>query len=179
VYQFGAGFAGVGALKYTRNNMNKLASSIVPSVVLTVITICLIAGLFFMGLSGCGPNSADQGSSSEEDGCPDASVVVNEASLSLAIDENGKPVNQTNVFTKDTPEIFCTFYVPDLCCTTLHIKWFQGDTAFSEWVGSAPGLLVPLNISVSKPPEGFVVGSYRVVLYIGIYEEISVSFRVE
>lgn len=110
--------------------------------------------------------------------CPDTLVQIDEAVLSAAIDENGNPIQFTHEFTVETPKIYCTFIVPDICCTTLFVRWFYGEEIIGTWEGVGIGNLIPQTLSLDKPAGGFAKGDYRVTMYLGFRELVTEYFTI-
>ena len=150
---------------------------------LVAVIASLPVALSAVLLMGCGSGGTEQetvgGGVVNEDVAPSLDVTVIEAVLSSALDEYGQPINSTDVFTTDTPEIFFTFWLStDLCCTHLLARWLHLDEIIYTWVEEGPNLPYPYTVSISSPENGFIKGNYRVVIYIGIVEVISVPFTV-
>ena len=153
---------------------------------LFVVGVILVIALVTPPLIGCGSEGAGQEATGNGEVYPYADsvvdFVVNEAILSSALDENGLPVNSTNVFTSDTEEIFCTIWLSgSLCCDLLMIKWLyiNTDETISVWDEEGLSITGPVTASITRPENGFPKGVYMVVIYINIEEVISVPFTVE
>ena len=143
-----------------------------------IVAISLISVFSIIGLAGCTSNETGQGATSDEKVCPDTLLSVSEALLSSAIDENGKPVNVTNVFTQDTPEIFFSLVLSDdeLCCSTVTVQWVYGGDVIDMWQEYSN---YPSIVSLKSPTGGFAKGEYAVAVYIEINEVIRVPFTIE
>ncbi len=153
---------------------------------LFVVGVILVIALVTTPLIGCGSEGAGAEPTGNGEVYPYADsvvdFVVNEAILSSALDENGLPVNSTNVFTSDTEEIFCTIWLSDsVCCDPVLIKWLyiNTDETISVWGEDGSSIIGPVTTSITRPENGFPKGDYMVVLYINIQEVISVPFTVE
>ena len=110
---------------------------------------------------------------------PEGIVRVDEATLSSTVDADGLPIGSTRVFTTDTEEIFCTFWLSeDLCCKVLTVIWRYGDETISSWNDPSGNTLSPLTVSIVRPDGGFRKGEYDVVIYIDIIETITIPFTV-
>jgi hypothetical protein len=135
-------------------------------------------------MMGCGSEGTGQDTAGYEDTNHDAHsdtpITVIDFVLSSALDKNGQPANISSVFHSDTGEVYFTFWLSaDLCCTRLIARWFCNDEIVSDWVEEGPNLSYPYTVSISKPEIGFAKGDYKVVIYIGITEILSVPFAVE
>ena len=150
---------------------------------LFVVGVILVIALVTTPLIGCGSEGAGQEATESEDIYSDADFVLNKAILSSALDGNGLPVNSTNVFTSDTEEIFCTIWavIPDICCTdvTVTVIWLYLGEQIGYWQEEATHIAWPANVSITRPENGFSKGDYRVAIYLGIQEVISLPFTVE
>ncbi len=150
---------------------------------LFVVGVILVIALVTTPLIGCGSEGAGSEATESENVYPDAEFTLYEAILSSSLDENGLPVNSTNVFTSDTEEIFCTIwaFIPDICCTevTVTVIWLYLDEQIGYWQEEATHIAWPATVSITRPENGFPKGDYMVVIYINIEEVISVPFTVE
>jgi len=144
--------------------------------IVSIITILLIVTC--LALIGCSNNNASTGTTDNNEICPDTLIIVEEATFSSAIDESGRPIGSSNVFQSSTPEIYCTFMVPDVCCSIVVIDWlYQGDL-IHKWQGVGPGTGIPLNSSITQPSGGFNPGDYQVILYINVREVTIAYFTI-
>jgi hypothetical protein len=143
-----------------------------------VAILLIISALSVLSLAGCTSGETGQGATEDEEVCPDTLLSVSEAFLSSAIDENGKPVNVTNIFTQDTPEIFFSLVLSDdeVCCSTVTMQWVYGGEVIDMWQDYSN---YPSRISLNSPEGGFSRGEYEVAVYIEINEIIRVPFTIE
>ncbi len=115
-----------------------------------------------------------------------AGVTISEATMSLGVDADSRPVNPTTQFRTDTPEIFCSVRISDAPANT---------EVVSEWVylhGELEGVtnyvidsyfLVTegsryLEFSLSIPDAGWPAGEYALLLYLDGRQAASVPFTV-
>ena len=148
---------------------------------LFVVGVILVIALVTTPLIGCGSEGAGPEATESEDIYHD---VIVEGAVFSARDESGQMVYNTNIFTPDTQEIFCTLWADlRVCCTevTVTVIWLYLDEVISFWREqvSFVNLGLPLNTSLTRPEGGFSKGDYRVVLYSDIEEVISAPFTVE
>ena len=112
---------------------------------------------------------------------------LSEATMCTSVDEDMRPLDATDVFTVDTPEIICSVKLshapPD---TEVTAEWIYVE---GEWEGVTDYLLGEyeftadgtgyLSFYLTPPVEGWPRGYYKVVLYVDGKEELSVPFTVE
>lgn len=104
---------------------------------------------------------------------------IDKVLLSSALSYDGEPINPTDTFTSDTPEIICSFWLAeDLCCKVVKLKWQYPDGTVIWWEKDGLHLDRPENVSLARPENGFPEGEYTVYIYLEIWEIISVSFTV-
>jgi hypothetical protein len=141
-----------------------------------MVSISLITALSVFSLAGCTSDDTGQAASDEEV-CPDTLLSVNEALLSSAIDENGKPVNVTNVFPQGTPRIFFSLVLSDdeVCCSTVIVQWIYGGDVIDMWQDYSN---YPSIVSLESPEGGFAKGEYEVVVHIALNEILRVPFTI-
>lgn len=142
-----------------------------------IVTVCIFIALFLLAvpLTGC------------EAEVSFTTASLSEAKMSTGVDSDLRPVGITDVFNKDTPEIFCTVKVsnapPD---TEIKAVWIyiEGevknlkDYVIGEWSTRA-GDSRYMYASLTRPDNGWPLGSYKVVIYVNDKEEISVPFTIE
>lgn len=98
-----------------------------------------------------------------------------------------EPVDKANVFTSDTPEIFCSVRLsnaPD--GTEVKIEWTYvqdeaGGTA-DYFIDSATMTAAGtryIAFSISKPDTGWPKGDYKVVLFVDGKERLTQTFKVQ
>lgn len=117
----------------------------------------------------------------------DEEVSLSEATMCRSVDGDMRPIDATDVFTTDTPEIFCSvklsYAPPD---TEVKAEWIyvQGELEGTEnyliddYSLTAEGT-VYLSFSLTKPEAGWPKGEYKVILYVGGEEKLSVPFTVQ
>jgi hypothetical protein len=134
--------------------------------------------------------------------CNTPTASISEATMAPDVNAEKQPVNPTDVFAADTPEIFCSFKLsadtPEIFCsfklsnapsdTHLNAEWIyiQGEnatlanTVIATWKTTTEGTRY-IEISLSPPGgwSGWYTGEYQVVLYIDDEEQTSVPFTVE
>ena len=121
--------------------------------------------------------------------CNTPTASISEATMAPDVNAEKQPVNPTDVFTADTPEIFCSFNLSNAPSGThLNAEWvyIQGENAtlantiIATWKTTTEGTRY-LEISLSPPGgwSGWYTGEYQVVLYIDGEEQTSVPFTVE
>ena len=112
--------------------------------------------------------------------CPDTFIHVSKAELSSNIDERGNPIDPGTVFAPVTPAIICTFWMTDdLCCKTVTISWFYGDTVISKSEKTGIDVKVPDHMVLSTPKGGLAQGDYHVVIYIDLFEMFDLPFQIK
>ena len=111
---------------------------------------------------------------------------LSEATMTTAVDENMQPLDTTDVFTPDTPEIFCSFKLsnapPD---TEIKAEWvyIEGELEdvsnylMDEWSTTTDGTGY-ISVSIIGPYAGWPKGDYKVILYVDDEEKLSVPFYV-
>ena len=143
-----------------------------------IVVISSISVLLVLSLAGCTSDETGQGTTSGEEVYSRIPLSVSKALLSSAIDENGKPVNVTNVFTQDTPEIFFSLVLSSdaACCSNVTVQWIYRGDVIDIWqeYSNYPSIL-----SLKSPEGGFAKGEYAVAVYIEIVEIIRVPFTIE
>ena len=117
----------------------------------------------------------------------DEEVSLSEATMCRSVDGDMRPIDATDVFTTDTPEIFCSVrlsYAP--ADTEVKAEWIyvQGELEGTEnyliddYSLTAEGT-VYLSFSLTKPEAGWPKGEYKVILYVDGEEKLSVPFTVQ
>ena len=121
--------------------------------------------------------------------CSTATASISEATMAPDVNAQKQPVNPTDVFAADTPEIFCSFKLSNAPGdTNLNAEWvyIQGEnatlanTVIATWKTTTEGTRY-LEISLSPPGgwPGWYTGEYQVVLYLNSEEQTSVPFTIE
>ena len=113
---------------------------------------------------------------------------LSKATMCKSVDsETREPVEPTNVFTPDTPEIFCSVNLSNAPSDTeVSSEWIY---VKSELEDVADYLIDEVSIttdgtryvpfSVPRPDNGWPTGDYKVVLYLDGNEKTSVTFKVQ
>jgi hypothetical protein len=141
--------------------------------VILPFTVILVSLLVAMPLIGC------------EVGCSVTTASLSEATMCTNVDEDGRPIDATDVFAVDTPEIFCSVKLshapPD---TEVKAEWIyvEGeadvtDYFIDDYTLTADGTLY-LSFSLVSS-DLWPRGDYKVVLYVDGKEKLSVPFTVE
>lgn len=127
-----------------------------------------------MVFTGCNvfTNALDE--EEEDDICPDTQVIIDRALVFSHKDVAGQPI-ASGIFSSDMEEIFCVFRVPDLCCMTLHVMWFYGDSVIKI---NSYKYSIPPTHSLTSPEGGFLAGDYRVAVFIGTIEIAAATFQI-
>ncbi len=115
------------------------------------------------------------------------SASLSEATMTLGVDSQSRPLNPTATFSVDTLEIFCSVLLSDAP---------EGTSLLSEWyyvsgeLQDVTDLLidsVPLmasgtqyvQFSLTIPDNGWPTGEYLLILYIDGVEAVSLPFKVQ
>jgi hypothetical protein len=142
-----------------------------------IVIVCIFIALFLIAvpLTGC------------EAEVSFTTASLSEARMSTGVDNDLRPVGLTDVFHKDTPEIFCTFKISNAPSDTeVKAVWIyiEGelkdlkDHVIGEWSTEA-GNSRYIYASLTRPNNGWPLGSYKVVMYVDDKEELSVPFTVK
>ncbi len=111
---------------------------------------------------------------------------LSEATMALGADADARPLNPTDTFSVDTPEIFCSAKLsnaPDeteILSEWVYVKGeLQGynDHVIDTYTLTTEGSRYVV-FSMERPDAGWPVGEYKLVLYIDGKEELSVDFTV-
>jgi len=112
---------------------------------------------------------------------------LSEATMCLGVDDDKLPLDATDVFSTDTPEIFCSVKLssapPD---TDFRAEWIYiggeledvTDYLIADWGATVEETLY-ISVSLESPDAEWPRGDYKLVLYINDKEELSVPFTVE
>ena len=150
------------------------------SLAVRAAAILLLAALPFVSCVG------------DEDGVAPTTGLLSDATMAMAVDDDNRPVNPTNVFPTDAEGFFCSFKIskapPD---TRIKAEWIyvggdvegeigenytiEVDNGTAEGTGYTHAVLVLPPIPDYEWPRG----DYKVVLYVDDEEELSVPFKVE
>jgi hypothetical protein len=114
-------------------------------------------------------------------------VTLSEATMCRSVDNDMRPVDATDIFTTDTPEIFCSVKLSSAPSDTeVKAEWIyvQGELEGVEnhliydYSLTAEGTRY-LSFSLTKPEAGWPKGEYKVVLYVNGTEKLNVPFTVQ
>ena len=112
---------------------------------------------------------------------------LSEATMCRSVDNDMHPIDATDIFTTNTPEIFCSvklsYAPPD---TEVKAEWIyvQGELEdvenylIDDYSLTAEGTLY-LSFSLTKPEAEWPKGEYKVILYVDGKEKLSVPFTVQ
>jgi hypothetical protein len=149
-----------------------------PKRTITQILVAIsLLSILILSLASCTSDETRQGATSDKDVYPDTLPSVSEAYFSEAIDENGTPVNVTDAFTIDTPEIFFFLVLSfeGVCCSTVTIQWIYDGIVIDMWQDYST---YPSVISLKSPEGGFAMGKYEVTVYIELTQIIRIPFTI-
>ena len=119
--------------------------------------------------------------------CEVTTASLSEATMCLSVDSDMRPVDATDIFATDTPEIFCSVKLSSAPSDTdVKAEWIyvQGELEGTEnyliddYTLTAEGT-VYLGFSLTEPDAGWPIGEYKVVLYVDGEEKLSVPFTVQ
>jgi hypothetical protein len=112
---------------------------------------------------------------------------LSEAAMCQSVDENKLPIDATDAFTTDTPEIFCSVKLSHAPSdTAIKAEWIyiEGELEdvsnylIDEWSTTTDGTRY-ISVSITRPYNGWPRGDYKIVLYIDGKEELSTPFTVQ
>ena len=146
--------------------------------VLFLLALVIVPTLSIISLASCTSDETGQESILNEAACPDNLLRMSEASLSSSVDENGRPINATNVFTKNTPEIFFSIVLSfdEVCCSIVTVQWIYEGDVIDMWQDYSN---YPSIVSLKSPESGFAKGKYEVTVSIDVSEIARVPFTIE
>jgi len=112
---------------------------------------------------------------------------LSEATMCLGVDSEMRPLDATDVFATDTPEIFCSVklsHAPD--DTEFRAEWIYikgeeeglSNYPIAGWDTTADGTRY-IAASLTCPDKGWPKGDYKVILYVDAKEKLSVPFSVQ
>ncbi|MCX6010262.1 MAG: hypothetical protein NTW48_09610 [Chloroflexi bacterium] len=139
-----------------------------------ILVILAVASLLLGSLAGCE--------------CSASSASLSEATMCKNVDEEYRPIEKTDVFAPDTPEIFCSFkysYAPEDTEIKAQFIYVQGEvqevtnrmiaeTSVRTRENSGYGYF-----SCPSPPYGWTRGDYVVKLFVDGKEKLTVPFTVQ
>ena len=141
--------------------------------VILAVTIILASLLLAMPLIGC------------EGEISFTTASLSEATMCTSVDEDARPLDSTDVFSVDTPEIFCSVKLshapPD---TEVKAEWIyvEGEADVTDYFLDDYTLTADGTLYLSFSLVSFDLwprGDYKVVLYVDGQEELSVPFTIE
>jgi len=112
---------------------------------------------------------------------------LSEAIMCLGVDADKRPLDATDVFSPDTPEIFCSVKLSSAPPgTEFRAEWIYvggeledvSDYLIAEWGATVEETLY-LEVSLERADVEWPRGYYRLVMYINDKEESNVLFTVE
>lgn len=117
-----------------------------------------------------------------------STASLSEATMCKSVDTQTKrPVEKTDVFIPDTPEIFCSVKVsnapPDTQITAVWV-YIQGEAKdltnykINEYALTGSGTRY-LSFSLTRPDKGWPIGDYEVRFFIDGQEKLTVPFKVQ
>ena len=147
-----------------------------------ILFLCLGAVL----LGGCGGDGNGNNGVGPQDG------MISEVTMTVMVDEEGKPLYPTNVFRTDADVFFCSFKVTDAPPDTqIRGEWTYVSGEVEEEIGQNY-VMDEITITVEgtqyaavfyrRPPlptYRWPKGEYKVVLYVNDKEETSAPFTVK
>ncbi|HUT97210.1 MAG TPA: hypothetical protein VMW60_03715 [Dehalococcoidales bacterium] len=118
-------------------------------------------------------------------GCSFTTASLSEATMCTGVDENEQPLDSTDVFSFDTPEIFCSVKLSNAPSeTVVKAEWVyvEGEAGVTDYLLGEYELPADGTryLGFSFSPDGnWPRGDYKVVLYVDGKEKLSVPFTVE
>ena len=119
--------------------------------------------------------------------CEVTTASLSEATMCLSVDSDMRPLNATDIFATDTPEIFCSVKLSSAPSDTeVKAEWIyiQGELEgtqnylIDDYTLTAEGTTY-LGFSLTEPDAGWPTGEYKVILYVDEEEKLSVPFTVQ
>lgn len=109
-----------------------------------------------------------------------------DATMATVLDEEMRPLDNTNVFTPDTPVIYCSVKLKNSPFETQIVSewiYISGEAEVTDFVIDNYSITVEsdqyIGFSLSAPDDGWPRGDYKLVLYIDGRENLSVPFSVQ
>lgn len=111
---------------------------------------------------------------------------LSEATMALGVDGDSKPVDATDTFSVDTPEIFCSVRLNNAPADTeIGSEWIyvsgelEGVTDFQiDSMSLTSDGTRYIQFSLTRPDTDWPRGDYNLILYIDGKEELSLPFSV-
>jgi hypothetical protein len=117
-----------------------------------------------------------------------STAKLGEATMCTKVDEKTKkPVEKTDVFTSDTPEIFCSVKLSSAPSdTNIKSEWIYvkgeaedlSDYKIDEFTITTDGTKY-ISFSLARPNTGFPKGEYILKLYLDDEIKLNVPFKVD
>ena len=117
-----------------------------------------------------------------------STAKLSDAVLCFGVDVvTKKPLDKADVFSQDTPEIFCSVKLSNAPSeTSVKSEWIYvkgeveslSDYTIDEFTLSADGTTY-ISFSLTRPDTGFPKGEYVLKLFLDDEEKIAVPFKVE
>lgn len=117
-----------------------------------------------------------------------STAKLGEATMCTKVDEKTKkPIEKTDVFTSDTPEIFCSVKLSSAPTdTNIKSEWIYmkgeaenlSDYKIDEFTITTEGTKY-VSFSLARPNTGFPKGEYMLKLFLNDEIKLSVLFKVE
>ena len=139
-----------------------------------VRTLVLATVIGVVSLSGCGGEVSF------------TTAKLSEATMCLGVDTQNKPVNATNSFGVNTPEIFCSAKLsnaPDDTEVLSEWVYVKGEVAgVTDYIIDTLPLTADgtqyLQFSMPRPDGGWPIGEYKLNLYVDGKDAVSLPFTV-
>jgi hypothetical protein len=137
------------------------------------IAFLLLTLLIVVPLGGC------------EFSCSVSTASLSEATMCTAVDEDARPLDSTDVFSVDTPEIFCSVklsHAPEGTAVKAQWVFIEGelgvtDYYLGEYELEADGTRY-LSFSITSD-AAWPKGSYEAVLFLNGEPKMNVPFTIE
>jgi len=117
-----------------------------------------------------------------------STAKLGEATMCIKVDEKTKkPAEKTDIFTPDTPEIFCSVKLSRAPSdTSIKSEWIYvkgeaenlSDYKIDEFTMTTEGTKY-VSFSLTRPDTGFPKGEYILKLHLNDEIKLSVPFKVE
>jgi hypothetical protein len=143
---------------------------------IVVLAALAVAAMLLGSLAGC------------ECGASYSSTSLSEATMCKNVDQLNRPIDKTDVFATDTPEIFCSFkysYAPEDTEIKGQLIYVQSETQGQvNYKVSETSIKTKQNsgygyFSFTSPTNGWPKGDYVVKLFVDGKEKLTVPFKVQ
>ncbi len=141
-----------------------------------VLAALVVATLLLGSLVGC------------ECGASYSSASLSEATMCKGVDAENRPVDKTDTFSPNTPEIFCSLkysYAPEDTEIKAQLIYVQGEAqGVTNYTLSETSVKTKQNsgygyFSFTPPTNGWPRGDYVVKLFVDGKEKLTVPFKVQ